>query len=280
MRIFGKRMLCASAGLVAAAGLMAGSAPRPATALPPAGELAPHRAIYDLKLAQTRGNATVSARGRILYDFSGNACEGYALQFRQVSELDNGEGKVTLSDLRTTTWEDGVGKKLIFKSQNYLNERLADSVDGQAERQSDKIAVTLTKPQGRTIDLEAAIVFPTDHVRRIIEAARASKSILEFPVYDGSETGEKVYNTLTVIGRLPTDAAAGQQTLAGMKRWPVTVSYFDKAAKTTGEQAPVYSIKFELYENGVSRALLLDYNDFAISGELTSLDLKDIPPCR
>ena len=65
---------------------------------------------------------TVSARGRILYDFSGNACEGYALQFRQVSELDNGEGKVTLSDLRTTTWEDGAAKKLVFKSQNYLNQ--------------------------------------------------------------------------------------------------------------------------------------------------------------
>ena len=176
MRIFGKRMLCASAGVVAAAALLAGSAPRPATALPPAGELAPHRAVYDLKLAQTRGNATVSARGRILYDFSGNACEGYALQFRQVSELDNGEGKVTLSDLRTTTWEDGAATKLIFKSQNYLNERLADSVDGQAERQSDKIAVTLTKPEGKKIDLEAAIVFPTDHVRRIIEAAREGKN--------------------------------------------------------------------------------------------------------
>ncbi len=91
---------------------LAGSAPRPATALTPAGELAPHRAVYDLKLAQTRGNATVAARGRILYDFSGNACEGYALQFRQVSELDNGEGKVALSDLRATTWEDGAAKKL------------------------------------------------------------------------------------------------------------------------------------------------------------------------
>ena len=35
-----------------------------------------------------------AVRGRILYDFSGSACEGYALQFRQVSELDSGEGKV------------------------------------------------------------------------------------------------------------------------------------------------------------------------------------------
>ena len=287
MTILARRLLCASAASMAVAGMIAGSALRPASALTPAGELAPHRAIYELKLAHTRGNATVAARGRILYDFSGNACEGYALQFRQVSELDNGEGKVTLSDLRTTTWEDGAARKLVFKSQSYLNERAGDTVDGHAERQSDRVAVTLTKPQDKKVDLEAAIVFPTDHMRRVIEAAREGKSILEFPVYDGSETGEKVYNTLTVIGqvigpneRAPTDAAAGQQALAGLKRWPVTVSYFEKGTKSTGEQAPIYSIKFEMYENGVSRALLLDYNEFAISGELTSLDLKDIKPCK
>jgi hypothetical protein len=287
MTIFARRLLCACAASVAVAGLIAGSALRPASALTPAGELAPHRAVYELKLAHTRGNATVAARGRILYDFSGNACEGYALQFRQVSELDNGEGKVTLSDLRTTTWEDGAARKLVFKSQSYLNERPGDTVDGQAERQSDGVAVTLTKPEEKKVALDAAIVFPTDHMRRVIEAAREGKSILEFPVYDGSETGEKVYNTLTVIGqvigpneRAPTDAAAGQQALAGLKRWPVTVSYFEKGNKSTGEQAPIYSIKFEMYENGVSRALLLDYNEFAISGELTSLDLKDIKPCK
>jgi hypothetical protein len=239
--------------------------------------------------AQARANAG-QFRGRrarvILYDFSGNACEGYVLQFRQVSELDNGEGKVTLSDLRSTTWEDGAAKKFIFKSQNYLNETLLDSVDGEAERQRDKVAVTLKEPAAKTFDLEAGMVFPTDHMRRIIAAAREGKNILELPVYDGSEKGEKVYDTLTVIGaeiapdgRVPNDAAAGQQALAGLKRWPVTVSYFDKTARS-GDQAPVYAIKFEVYENGVSRALMLDYNDFAISGELIAIELRDTAPCK
>jgi EipB-like len=272
--------------ILAAALALVGLGVRHATALPPGSELASHRAIYELKLAQTRGNSAVAARGRILYDFSGNACEGYALQFRQVSELDNGEGKVTLSDLRSTTWEDGAAKKFIFKSQNYLNETLLDSVDGQAERQRDKVAVTLNQPAAKTFDLEAGMVFPTDHMRRIIAAAREGKNILELPVYDGSEKGEKVYDTLTVIGaeiapneRVPNDAAAGNQALAGLKRWPVTVSYFDKTARSS-DQAPVYAIKFEVYENGVSRALMLDYNDFAISGELTSIDLRDTAPCK
>ena len=76
-----------------------------------------------------------NARGRILYDFSGNACEGYTLDFRQVAELDNGEGKISLSDLRSNTWEDGAAKSYRFTSQNHLNQKLLDAVDGKAERQ-------------------------------------------------------------------------------------------------------------------------------------------------
>ena len=79
----------------------------------------------------------------------------------------------------------------------------------------------------------------------------------------------------------PTDAVAGQAAFAGLTRWPVTISYFDHAtAEKSGEQTPVYAITFELYENGVSRALLLDYGDFVLTGEMTSLEMKDVKPCN
>jgi hypothetical protein len=253
---------------------------------PPA--LVPHRAVYDLTLGETRGNSEVAAvRGRILYDFDGNACDGYTLQFRQVSELDSGEGKATTSDLRAKTWEGADAKNFKFASQNFLDQNLIDSVDGHAKRGTAATAVDLVKPEQKEIKLDAAVVFPTEHMVRIIEAARAGKTILNFPVFDGSDTGEKVFNTLTVIGRKLTaderkhdDAAANEPKLAGVPRWPVTISYFDKAkTEDSGEQTPVYSIDFELYENGVSRALSLDYNDFTVVGTLTSLDLKDVKPC-
>src|SRR6478672_9157768 len=97
--------------------------------------LAPHVAIYDLTLKSSRGKrALESVRGRIVYDFSGSSCEGYALQFRQVTELDSGEGKVALSDLRTTTWEEGEGKSFRFTSENYMDDQKISQVDGQADR--------------------------------------------------------------------------------------------------------------------------------------------------
>lgn len=262
----------------------------PATA--PAGpaeavKLVPHRAVYDLKLSQTRGKRPIEGvRGRILYDFGGNECEGYALQFRQVSEIDTGEGKIAMSDLRATTWEEGAAKSFRFNSQNFLNDKLVDAVDGRAERGTADTGVSLSKPDAKTFALQSGINFPTEHIRRIIAAAREGKTILELPVFDGSENGEKVYATLSVIGqpiapdvRKPTDAAAQEPALANLTRWPVTISYFDKSV-SGGEQTPVYAIAFELYENGISRALTLDYNDFVVAGEMTRLELKTPTACK
>ncbi len=280
-------MLMLTAGTVlawpVAAGAQGAAAPQ---ASPVAVALAPHRAVYDLKLATTRGKRPMqSVRGRILYDFTGSACEGYALQFRQVSELDSGEGRVVVSDLRATTWEDGDGKRLTFHSQNYLDQTLRDAVDGQAERADKGIAVSLKKPKDKTFDVDLDLVFPTEHIRRVLAAAKEGRTIFEVSVYDGSESGEKVYDTLTVIGRRiepdarkPGDVAGSQPALAELARWPVTISYFEKG-KAGGEQTPIYSINFEIYENGISRGLLLDYNDFVVSGEMTSIEIKDAKPC-
>jgi hypothetical protein len=251
--------------------------------------LVPHRAVYDLSLGQTRGNSqVVGVRGRILYDFDGNSCDGYTLKFRQVSELDSGEGKVSTSDLRSTTWEGGDAKSFKFSSENFLDQNLVDSVDGHAEHGAGATAVDLVKPEQKVLDIDAKVVFPTEHMVRIIEAARAGKTILDFPVFDGSDTGDKVYDTLTVIGgkltsdeRKHDDAADKEPKLAGVVRWPVTISYFEKTkAKESTEQTPAYAIGFELYENGISRALTLDYNDFVVAGTLSSLELKDVKPCR
>jgi hypothetical protein len=249
-------------------------------------ELASHRAIYDLKLLESRGRrALVAVRGRIAFDFAGTACEGYTLQFRQVTELDNGEGGVVVSDLRSTTWEDGDAKSYRYRYENVLNERTIETVDGRAQREAAAVAISLTKPAAKRFEIDARVAFPAEHMRRIVAAARAGQSILELPIYDGAETGEKVYNTLTVIGRAVApdqrpvdDAAAGQAALASLKRWPVTISYFDKS-RGEGEQTPVYALTFELYENGISRALKLDYGDFVIAGHMTTLELRGEKPC-
>ena len=276
--------------LVTIAAIAAGSgvAGAPAQAAGP-GFLS-HQALYELSLLKSRGtNSVNAARGRILYNFTGSACEGYTSEFRQVSELNSGEGKSTLSDLRSTSWEDGEGKSYRFKIDTRMNDSEAPPVDGIAERVGDKIRVKLKQPAEKTFNLEGGVVFPTEQIHRIIDAARSGKSILELMVYDGSDNGEKVYNTLSVIGQpIPgdrsiasPDPSTANDRMKALTRWPVTVSYYDRDARAKdGEQTPVYAMSFELFENGVSRALVLDYNDFVISGALGKFDVKDSKPCK
>lgn len=263
----------------------------PAAAAPADGvHMAPHRAVYELKLLRSSGSRGVDAvRGRIVYDFSGNACDGYDLKFRQVSELSSSEGKGVLTDLSSSSWEAADARSFRFSSQNRTNEK-ADAVNGEADRAGNDVAIKLTKPKAKSLIMPPSVVFPTEQMRRIIASARAGKNMLEMPVYDGSETGEKLYNTFTLIGQAippgtkPTnDAGAKVPALAHLTRWPVTISYFDQRSDSelhNGEQTPVYTLGFELYENGVSRALVLDYTDFAISGEMTSLEMKKEKPCK
>jgi hypothetical protein len=278
-------LLLTLATLAVGSGFAGGPAVAAAT-----GTFLSHQALYELSLIKSRGNNAINgARGRILYNFSGSACEGYTSEFRQVSELNSGEGKTTLSDLRSTSWEDGAGKSYRFKIDTRMNDSDAAPVDGIAERIGDHITVKLKQPVTKTFDLEGNVVFPTEQIQKIIQAARAGKSVLELTVYDGSDNGEKVYSTLSVIGQpIPgdrsissPDPSTANDKMKVLTRWPVTVSYYDRDARARdGEQTPVYAMSFELFENGVSRALVLDYNDFVISGALGKFDVKDSKPCK
>jgi hypothetical protein len=258
----------------------------PAQAASAAPPLASHQAIYDLTLGETRGSSSINAiRGRIVYSFSGTACEGYALQFRQVTEINTDSG-ANVSDLRSATFEDDAGKTFRFNSQNFLNEKLDLAIDGQAARaETGAVSVDLKKPAEKTFEIPQGVLFPTAQIKAIVDAAMNGSSVFESQVYDGSDGGDKFYNTLAVIGK-PIDpskpregAIEARKELADVARWPVTISYFDPTKVTVGEQTPVYSVTFELYANGISSAVKLDYGDFTLTGEMSSLELLPQTPC-
>src|SRR3982074_3611760 len=158
--------------VVAAAAVAFGSATGGQAVAAASGAFLPHQALYELSLLKSRGSAAInSARGRILYNFSGSACEGYTSEFRQVSELDSGE-KVTLSDLRSTSWEDGAGKSYRFKIDARMNESDSTPVDGIAERSGDHIDVKLKQPVSKTFTLDGSTVVPTEQIQRTITAPK------------------------------------------------------------------------------------------------------------
>lgn len=278
---------CALAGILAVPVLAANVPPHmPHLSTPDAAieaiPLASHRAVYDLTLLKSTGSKSPTfARGRIAFDFAGSVCDGYTQTFRQVTELQPAEGPTRVSDMHSTTFEDAAGKNFAFKMQTQVDSDPADEVDGRAQRSSGPIAVALTKPKDEKIDIDRGVLFPTEHLKYILAAAKAGQHILEEKVYDGSETGEKIFQTTTFIGapisQPPAEPALQIPALKTMRRWPISISYFDTSRK---DQLPSYVLAFDLYENGISRALRLDYGDFVLAGQIKSLELLPTPPCK
>jgi EipB-like len=246
--------------------------------------LAPHRAAYELSLQSVRGKNVASATGRIGIEFTGNGCEGYATNFRQAMQIADGEGQTRVSDMRSTTFEGGDGRTLTFKSESRVNERTTQDTDGTAERASDGgLSIALRRPKASRVDVDGVAVFPTDHMVRLIAAAKAGERILEVRVFDGSDGGQKVYDTTALIGsRVPAGGRSVEEPsakagLADMARWPVAISYFEPGQ---GERTPVYVLAFDMFENGVSGALRLDFGDFSLKGELKRLEMLKAVECR
>jgi hypothetical protein len=246
--------------------------------------LAPHRAVYDLKLDTSKASRSVDgARGRIAFDFTGDACEGYALSFRQVTVIESAETGSRNIDVRTTNFEDGDGKLFRFKTQAAVGSRMDDRVDGVAEKRERDYRVQIRQPKPDRFEFGADVVFPSEHLKRVIQAARAGNTTYNVQVYDGSDEGKQIYDTFAVIGRKvdagPLDKleeAVRLPELAALARWPVSISYFKTGS---GEVSPSYAISFDLFENGVTRALLLDYRDFRMTGELVKLDMMKPSAC-
>jgi hypothetical protein len=260
----------------------ANSAPTATTDLTKEISLVSHRAVYELTLLKSVGSKSpTAAQGRIAFDFTGSACDGYVQNFRQFTELQPAEGPTRVSDMHSATFEDADGRSFDFKMQTSIDNGTAEAVDGKAWKSAGGLlSVNLAKPKHNKFELDPDVVFPTEHLKRILAAAEEGRNLLEVKVYDGSETGEKVYETTTYIGRPIADPALEKAVqipeLDSMRRWPVSISYFESGKK---DDAPSYTLSFDLYENGISRALRLDYGDFVLAGELSSLELLSEPAC-
>jgi hypothetical protein len=139
--------------------------------------------------------------------------------------------------------------------------------------------VVLTKPKAQTLDFGHEVLFPTQHIEHLIEAAKHGGGAMQARVYDGSDTGAKIFATMSVIGKeatKPADDAQAASALSGIRRWPVVISYFNEAAT---DAPPEYTLSFDLYENGVSGSLKLDYGAFALSARLRKLEILPTTAC-
>jgi hypothetical protein len=238
--------------------------------------LVPHRAVYSITLARTDpGSAFRAPKAAWCFEITGGECSGYNMRQRMVVNIGDEQGNLGLLDFRIATFESGDGHHYRFDSKTSLNKNTIEAVKGEARRGPDGIEVKLETPAEKTIQIGGETLFPSQHLQAILNAASSDKKFMAAEIYEGAGTGDSSDAATAAIGK--ELRAGGEGPLReGLRRWPVSVGYFggNPEPKTAmSERTPTYQMRFNLYENGVTNQLVMDYGNYALSGSL-----EDIQP--
>jgi hypothetical protein len=252
-----------------------------------AATLAPHRAIYDLEVSRLDRNSGYSAiEGKLAYELTGSACEGFAVNYRIANRYTQPERPPQLFDTQLTTWESADGLEMNLNQKTFLNSELSteERLNVKRDKKDGEGKGTMTKPKELEFALPAEALFPSTHQMKLLDEAKQGITRDTSIVFDGSDS-EKTYKAVTFIGKMrPPGTFAGDkdnaqvEELQKMPSWPMTISYFPM--DDANAETPSYSTSFNMYENGVSTELLMDYGTYAMKGKLAKLDLLKADICK
>ena len=239
-----------------------------------------HRAVYDLSMLRAdNGSGIEDIDGRIAIEWS-RQCDGYILNQRVVMRLENVQGKTTISDYRVAAWESLDGTRFRYSLRNEVDGKAVEVFDGKARLQAPGGAgeARFDEPEAAVLALPKGTLFPTAHIRAMLEAVGAGERTLARLTFDGSDE-KQVIKAFAVLGakRIATPESLKKfKLLAAKPHWPIRIGYF-KHTKSGG--APEVELDMLLFENGVLGQLELDYGNFSVGGVLTKLELVEESGC-
>ncbi len=235
--------------------------------------LAPHRAVYDLTLAEgVSGNGITSAEGRLVVDID-DSCDNWAASERMVLRLTSGDGEQSVYDYRFSSLEAKDGGAYRFQTSTRANGQELESGSGRAATDaSGARVVSYEAADTPDLTLPAEAQFPAAQLSTVLEAAVAGESIYEGLLFDGVSDAPLSFGAAAIspVGAEP----AAPDGLEDLKRWRVAAAYFDPDAP---EGRPAYEAEFDLYENGVAARMTMVYDDFSLSARMSEVVIR--PRC-
>jgi hypothetical protein len=249
----------------------------------PAGavDIAPHRALYTMSLGTAKSNSgVVGASGTMSYAW-GETCDGWTVEQRYKLRMQYAESPEIEIVSNYVTWESKDGLRYRFNERKLKNGEVDEEVRGEAQLDGKGKGGTATfsRPKTQTIDLPAGALFPTAHTILILDRAAAGEQFVSEQVFDGASE-ETAVQVSAVVGQEQPAAAKGDGTpespLLDRRSWRVRLAFFSADQKS---DKPEYELGMRLYENGVSRDMLLDYGDFAVKAKLDEIEALPKPNC-
>jgi hypothetical protein len=134
-------------------------------------------------------------------------------------------------------------------------------------------------PESRRVTLAKGTLFPTAHSLALMAAAAKGELPLWRTVFDGSGDDGRFGVNAALGQALAADAPKGFESplLRDQQSWRLRLAYFGMD-ETVSE--PEHEQALRLYANGIVDEMLLDYGDFVLRAELSTLEALPEIECK
>lgn len=239
-----------------------------------------HQAIYRATLGSASAESgIVDAQGAVLYRFA-DACEGWTSENRTVLRIAYTDGSQAQTDWNYTTWESKDGRRMRFGMRDSRDGELDSALRGSALLAAPGKAGTahFVVPTDTEMALPAGTIFPTTHIKALIDAARAGRRNLSATVFDGASL-DNPYTVGAVLSLAPESVRrniADKSGLDDSSVWSMRLAYF---AHGDASGIPQFEIGITYREDGIADAIVHDYVDFELHLHLEEVELLPKPDC-
>ncbi|MGE0154109.1 MAG: cell envelope integrity EipB family protein [Reyranellaceae bacterium] len=243
-------------------------------------DLAPHRAIYDMRLgAAKRGSTILDVRGAMVIE-TGESCDGWEVNQRMRLTYSRADAEQVESDSTYASFESKDGQNYRFTVRTIEDGTPDEQLRGIAtfENSRGEGRAVFHEPENKEFALPKGTLFPTAHTAAVIDRAKAGEFGLFRPVFDGGRLEGAFDVNAIITGKEPRSGVdIKHPLLQNQPLWVVHLAFFPSAK---GEDQPEYEMTVELLGNGVAQAIALDYGDFSVQGRLASIEELPRPKCK
>lgn len=288
-------LITVSAGFVFSGS--AGAAP--SIVVNPAQLLAPHKALYDVRLVSSKnGSQMVNISGKMLYEWK-PSCEGWITNHRFSLNYEYADSPSINISSDFTTFEGFDGKTLNFSSRRKRDGEVYEELRGRADME-EKGGAGIAKysiPENLIFNLTKNTLFPTGHTINLLDQARQGKKFYNVRIFDGSDDeGPVDINSFIGAKTLASKSGAAEKAplqkensfkpastnsidngLIDVPGWNVRMAFFPTGAT---ESSSDYELSMVFHENGVISDMVIEYSDFSVRQKLVALEKVAPETCK
>lgn len=240
-------------------------------------QLLSHKAIYSLNIKKTNKNSSIEGGyGRSHFEIQ-QVCNGWNINEDYILLYKLADNKNANSLFSNKTFENTNGTQHSFEYNEKSDFNGENGHHGFIQKINNKIVGSLISENIKELSFNDDILFPVDHLKKLINIAENKGKFFTSKVFFGTEDKKLIKTVSAFISKKKISKIKNNSYLLNKMVWPIKLAFYPSNTK---QSKPDYEITIELDEVGVVHNYDVNYGDFIVEANLEKFKTIGTSDCN